>query len=345
MASRAAKKHATPPVIHEENEEVSFDDNNESNYHYFVQKVLPNALPIEDLRRKILEKSTVEENQLQLKILSSVKELNILLISKKPVDLFRNHSCVDLYRQILDLQMSQRFAASGWKVVAYAVLVPMVGNISLFTSGVFHTKKCDLFSNWVQGQKMHADLILSPLTDIFRDTSDDQQIGLVEKPTQYTKNESDWPISDNLENFDSSLDSLESKSSSIDSGKTVAGPTAPIMNAFDISQIGPLDDTTQDSFLDISFLSVKKRMNLSKREKLDILEGGAPSSAHSTPVRSNALHPKFSTSLKRDPIPVQKRPNQPQTRPSYITKFLNRWFRSQISNMSEELQVELSKME
>ena len=177
MASRAAKKHASPPVIHEETEEDSFDGDNKSNYYYFVQKVLPNALPIEDLRRKILEKSSVEENQLQLKILDNVKELNALLINKKPIDLFHNHSCVNLYRQILDLQMSQRFASTGWKVVAYAVLVPMVGSISLFTSGVFHTKKCDLFSNWVQGQKTHADLVLSPLTEIFCDASDDQQIG------------------------------------------------------------------------------------------------------------------------------------------------------------------------
>ena len=344
MASKAAKKHATPPEIIEESEEESFDVNNKSNYVYFCQKVLPNALPLPDLRRKILEKSTVEESQLQLNILDDIEELNIMLFNKKPIDLFHNQSCVSLYRRIVELQMSQRFAASGWKVVGYAVLVPMLGTISIFASGVFHTKKCELFSSWVQGQKTHLDLNLSPMTDLFRDSSVDQQIGLVEKPTQYTKSESDWSITDNLESFNASSDTVDSKTSSIDSGKTVAGPSVPMMDAHDISQVGSFDDTTQqDSYLDISFISVKKRANLSKREKISILEGSPISSVHSTPVR-NGLHPRFSTSLKREF--VQTRPNTPQVpRPSYITKFLNKWFRSQMANMPEELKAELSKME
>ena len=334
MARSAAKKHATPP----ECESDVIDDNNKDNTSYFCTKVLPNALPLDDLKRKILEKNTVEESQLQIAIIENIRKLNTMLINKKPIELFRDHSCSQLYRQILDLQISQNFASAAWKIVGFAVLVPMTGNITLFGSAIFHTKKCDLFFSWTKDQKNHFDMNLAPSTNLFSDNSVESATGLVNKPTQYTKNDNDWSISENLENLNDSLNSIESKSSSIDSGKTIAEPIIPVMNCHDFSQIdGPGDETTRelDSYLDISFLNVKRRMDLTKQEKLNILDG--PSSVHSTPLNKNILHPRLGTSLK-------KQNSRPQTnvQPSYVTRFLNRWFRSQIDQMSNELQLELS---
>ena len=182
----------------------------------------------------------------------------------------------------------------------------------------------------------------SPITDLFEDKCVDQQMRLVEKPTQYTKNENDWPISGNLESLDRSDSSIDSKSSSVDSGKTIAGPRIPVMDAHDISQVESFVDTTPDSYLDVSFMSIKKsnRLNLSRQDKLNILEGMPPSSGHSTPVRSRDLRPKLSTSFKK------QAPSRPQvSRPSYVTAFLNKWFKSQVANMTAELQKEMEQLE
>ena len=339
LASKAAKKHGSPPPENGDIDGDSHDDINEIHL-YFVQKILPNTLPLDDLKRKILDKSTVEERKLQLEIISNVSTLNSLLINKKPKELFHDQSCSDLYRKIIDLQISQSYAAHGWKVVSFAVMIPMTGNITMCASPIFHTKKCNLFFSWVKNQKTHADMNFAPMSDLFSDESVEQQIPLVQKPTQNLKNEIDWSISGNLENFDNSSGSIESKSSSVDSGRTVFRPQIPVMDANDISQIHEsfVDTTVQDSYLDISFIDVKKRMNLSKQDKINILDG-LPSSVHSTPVRNNALRPKLGMSFKRD---LEKRPMK--NRPGYITRFLNRWFQAQIGNMSAELQNELNSM-
>ena len=338
LANKAARKHASPPPVEVDPVEKPVDINNDT-YAYFCLKILPNSMPLDDLTRKILEKSSVEECKLQLDIIADIRKLNTLLFNKKPTELFRDHSCSALYSKILDKQISQGFASIGWKVVAFPILIPMSGFISIFAAPVFHTKKCKLFYAWINEQKVHADAKLTPMTDIFCDENVDQQMGLVEKPTQYTKNDVDWSIRENLENFDNSSDSLESKSSSIDSGKTIQGPI-PVINANDISHLNEFDvSTNQDSYLDISFVSVKRRLNLSKQDKMSILEGQMPSSTHSTPIRRNPLHPRLSTSFKKAST---SRPTV--NRPSYVTNFLNRWFRNNVANMSAELQNELNRM-
>ena len=341
MAAKAARKHATPPPVIDD----EVDDNNKDNVLFFALKVLPSATSPDICARKILEKSSEDECKLQLGIIKKVKELNLILKEKKPMDLFRDQTCSLLYQQILDMQIAQHFANTGWKVIAFALLIPMTGQISLYMSPVFHTRRCNLFFSWTIGQKYHSDIQMSPLTDLFNDENVEQQIRLGEKPTRNNENENDWPFESSLENLNQSSSSTESKTSSVDSGKTVCGPKVPIMDSNDISHIESfVESTEQDSYLDISFINVKKRMNLSKKEKIDILENN-PSSVHSTPVRPrNALRPKLGTSFKKS-TKTQLEKNlsdkSKADKPGYITQFLNKWFKSQIAHMSNELELQL----
>ena len=344
MAAKAARKHASPPPVVDED-----DDNSKDNVLFFALKVLPSATTPDICARKILEKSSEDECKLQLGIIKKVKCLNKMLKNKRPMDLFRDHSCSVLYQQILDMQIAQHFANRGWKVIAFATLVPMVSQITLYTAPIFHTRQCNLFFSWTLGQKFHCDMQMSPLTGVFSDENVDQQIGLVEKPTRNMENENDWPINRSLENLNESSSSVESKSSSIDSGKTVVKPVIPVMDSNDVTHLESsfVESSNQDSYLDISFINVKRRLNLSKKEKIDILENN-PSSVHSTPVRpvrpNSALRPKLGTSFKKASMSRLEKNLAGQSKsdkPGYITQFLNKWFRTQIDQMSSELELEL----
>lgn len=343
IAAKAAKKHATPPPI------IDDDDNDHDDLViFFAKKVLPSALSPDECSRKLLEKYESEDAcQLQINIVQKVKELNNVLINKKPTELFRDHSCSILYHQILDLQIAQSFASNGWKVVAFATLVPMIGRITLYTAPIFHTRKCSLFFSWSLGQKYHSDFQVSPVSNLFNDENVEQQIGhgLVGKPTRKIENENDWPLEENLENLNESSSSVESKSSSIDSGKTLVSPVIPIMDSSDITNLESfVESSNQDSYLDISFINVKRRLNLSKKEKIDILDG--PSSVHSTPVRpkDNTLRPKLGSKMKKTSgsrLEKNLAGSSNQDQPGYISQFLNRWFKKQIANMTAEIELEL----
>ena len=316
-------------------------------YEYFCQKILPNSLPIDELRAKILLKSSESESQLQLKILRKVEELNDILVEKKPADLFNDRPCILLYDTIKELQISQHFAGNGWKVVCFPTMVPMMGKIFIFTAGVFHTRKCSLFLSWSLKQKVHPDTNFIPSPNILTDENVDQHPSLVEKPTPLGKLADDWPIEKSLENLDQSLGS---NSSSVDSGRTLV-PSFPMMDAKDLSNINlepehVSDETSYDSYLDISFVNPKRRLNLSRKDKIDILDGpsskrSSASSPHSTPLRSpNIPKPKFSSTFKKTQKPTQKLSN-----PGYIQAFLDRWFKAQISNITAELKNEMDQME
>ena len=338
MAQHAARKFATPPKVDDFDEKL--------HYEYFCQKILPNSLPIDELKAKILLKSSESECQLQLKILSQVENLNALLADKQPADLFNDRTCIVLYNSIKELQISQHFGGNGWKVVCFPTMVPMTGKIFVFTAGVFHTRKCSLFLSWSLKQ-VHPDTNFIPSSNILTDENVAQHSPLVKKPTPKDKLDVDWPIENDLENLDRSL---SSNSSSIDSGKTIL-PPIPMMDAKDISNINLerdedcVDTTFQDSYLDISFVNPKRRLNLSRKEKIDILEGPSKrdsyASNHSTPLRSPILpKPKLSATFKKTQRPVKKLSN-----PGYIQKFLDKWFRSQIANITAEIQNEIDQME
>lgn len=344
LAAKACKKHASPPPVHDDD----VDDNHVDLVLFFAQKVLPSALTPDDCSQKLLEKyNSDDECKIQLSICRKAKELNFMLINKKPTDLFRDRSCSVMYNQILDLQIAQHFASNGWKIIAFATLVPMIGQISMYTAPVFHTRKCPLFFSWSLGQKYHSDFQIIPTPNICNDENVEQQneIGLVEKPTQKIENEFDWPIEASLENLNESSESVTSKSSSIDSGKTVASAKVPVMDSKDVTHLESfVESTSQDSYLDISFVNVKRRLNLSKKEKIDILDG--PSSVHSTPVRprNQGLHPRLGSRLKRTSTSRLEKNlsgKSDNEQPGYITQFLNRWFRKQIANMTTELELEL----
>lgn len=318
-------------------------------YEYFCQKILPNSLPIDDLRAKILEKSSESECQLQLKILSEVENLNAILIDKKPADLFHDRACILLYNNIKELQISQHFAGVGWKCICFPSMVPMIGKIFIFTAGVFHTRRCPIFLSWSLSQKdiVHPDMNFIPSTEILSDASVEQQSPLAKKPTRLTKSEADWPLESSLENLNQSSSSDRSSDGSIDSGKTIVKPNIPVMDANDLSHIDlECDDveSTVDSYLDISFVNPKRRLNLSRKDKIDILDGPSTkrsprSSPHSTPLRY-VPKPNLTSQFKKTHKAKMKMNN-----PGYIQQFLDRWFRSQMSNITAELQNEMEQME
>ena len=338
LAAKAARKHATPPEVVNER-----DDINEDSILIFAQKVLMNALTPDECAQKILEKSSEGESKIQIGIIEKVKKLNLMLINKKPTELFNDRACSILHNEILDLQISQNYASVGWKVIAFPTMIPMTRQITLYTSAVFHTRRCNLFFSWTLGQKFHPDHKMAPMQNFCDESNVEQQneIGLVEKPTPSNENENDWPIESSLENLD---ESSNSSSSSIDSGKTIV----PVMSANDISNIGDsVDTTTQDSYLDISFIQCKRRLNLTKQEKVDILQG-CTKSPQSTPVRQrDSLHPRLGTSFKKASMTRFEKnlASSDGEQPGYIQAFLNKWFKNQIANMTNELQREMNKMD
>ena len=315
------------------------DEINEDNVLIFAQKVLLNALSPDECAQKVLEKNSEGESKIQIEIIEKVKKLNLLLSNKKPTELFHDRACSSLHREILDLQVSQNYSACGWKVIAFPVQIPMTGQIILYTSAVFHTRKCNLFFSWTLSQKSHLDHKMAPMTNF--NVEQQNEFGLGGKPTSKIENENDWSIRQSLENLN---ESSSSGSSSIDSGKTIV----PVMNANDISNIGDCVETTsQDSYLDISFIQCKRRLNLTKQEKVDILEG-CTGSPQSTPVRPrDGLHPRLGTSFKKSSMTRFEKnlASSDGEQPGYIQAFLNRWFKNQIANMTNELQREINKME
>ena len=303
-------------------------------------------MTVAEAREKILEKNTPDEMKIQLSILEKVSELNAILVSKKPTELFRDHTCSMLYNKILELQASQHFASTTWKIIAYATVVPMVNTVYVFTAPVFHTRKIPLFFSWPLSTKyQHPDSNLVPNVVSKNDVEQQIDISLVEQPTPITEKFCDWLNKSSLENLDesnsSSVDSghtVLSNGSSVDSGRTIIGP---VMDAHDISTVTVNNETTPDSYLDISFMSYK-RPNLSKQQKINILEG--PSSNHSTPIRIKPeLRPKLSSTFKKS-VP-QKSQKTSISKNNYITEFLNKWFKAQIANISQELQHEIEKMD
>ena len=340
LAQQAARKFATPPPVDTECDE-------QQHYKYFCQKILPNSLPSDDLRVKILDKQSESESQLQLKIIETVESLNAELSDKKPADLFHDQTCISLYNTIKELQVAQHFSSSGWKVVGFPVLVPMFGKIFVYTAGVYHTRRCPLFLSWTLRVKCHPDMNLIPNSEILSDPSVEQQSLLAEKPTHTANSKRDWPIKCDLEVSDQSIES-SSSDESVDSGKTIVKPMLPMMDAYDLSHINLEHDSveTTDSYLDISFVNPKRRLNLSRKDKISILDGPtissySPSSNHSTPLRSpNLTRPKFTSNFKKSQKPKSKVSN-----PGYIQQFLDRWFRNQMANLTDELRNEIDQME
>ena len=324
------------------------DDDEKDIFEFFVEKVLPNALPSDEVRRKILSKQSIEESQIQLNILDKANEINEILKTRKPKDLFCDETCNLMYNKLIELQTTQNFSGSGWKVICHASLVPMVHRIFIFTSCVFHTRKCSKYLSTAKFAKVmsgiHPDI---KLTGEVSDLVEQQKpSSLDEKPTRKIISGNDWPIEENLENLDKS-------GSSVDSGRTIIKPHLPVMDAVgDISRINFDDTTMTDSYLDVSFLTPKRRLNLSKKQKIDILETPKPSSSpdsnHSTPVRRRSH--SLGTIMKRtqpDSLArAVRRPHQANRQPSrnFMTDFLQRWFRNQMSDITQELQDELNRM-
>ena len=348
LAGKAAKKHASPPEIDDKVDYIEEVDDTVDTYGQFLTKVLSNIMSPENLRVKILEKSTENECRIQLKILDLVENLNTYLMDKKPVVLFQDQTCLLLYNEILDIQASQHFTASGWKCVAFAVLVPMINRIHIFVAGVFHTRKVPLFFSWKRNSKsVHPDMNLA--SNVMSDIVEQHiESPLVEKPTPTAEKFIDWFNQSSLESFDRSDREDRNEPEKVEPGNNgkVQKEEIPVMKAQDISLFSRIDDvTTTDSYLDISFVNPKRRLNLTKQDKIDILNAPGPSSegpssSHSTPIRPiNPLRPKLGSMMKKTNFMSRTGTSAN----NYITRFLNKWFSAQITDISAQLKQELEK--
>ena len=356
MAKTAARKQAAPPQVEHappqmEPETDKVYDN--ATYDYFCIKVLPNALPINAAKRKLMEKQTPDESKLQLSILDHVIELNVLLKDKPSSELFKNQACKAMYNTLTNLQTSQHFAGQGWKAIAFPCMIPMTHEIRIFASLVYQTKSCPLFFQWslseMADKPVHTDLKLNPILNI---ENVEQQNGqpLVEKPTSGNIIENDWPQQQDLE-----MILNDSNGSSIDAGVTILPSNDSIFPLIDVNDIScvdltGMDDITPNSYVDASYNPIrpaKRKLNLSKVDKLKILEiESMAQKIQSTPIPSrpqpsrtlNVPKPQLSRTLKRS----YDRKERPQEAPkNYLTQFLAGWFKKQIPNISAELEKEL----
>lgn len=347
LAKNAAKKVGAPPP-ESEDEEANYDEI----YEYFATKVLPNTLSVENARRKLNEKQTESESKVQNEILKMVENLNSKLKGQKSIQIFKNPSFKLLYNKLTNLQVSQRFTAIGWKCLAYAVLIPMNQETSIFVSLVYHTKKSPVFFNWalleMLEKPVHLDEKLNPVSE-FVTVEHQNEIGLVENSA-----------SDNIENFDwlnqSNLEDLldRSNSSSIDSGTTIKDASLfPSIEVNDISGVElPLDDDiTPSSYFDASFIpintKVKRKLTLSGPDievsSMSNKIQSTPRFERSEPVQKiSHLHPKLAKSLKRTHEMRENSVNKPRT---YFQKMLAAWFKKELPNISLEIQNELERME
>lgn len=347
LAKNAAKKVGAPPP-ESEDEEADYDELHE----YFATKVLPNTLSIENARRKLNEKQSESESKVQFEILKMVENLNSKLKGQKSIQIFKNPSFKLLYNKLTNMQVSQRFTTVGWKCLAYAVLIPMNQETSIFVSLVYHTKKSPVFFNWALlemiEKPVHLDEKLNPVSE-FVTVEHQNEIGLVENSA-----------SDNIENFDwlnrSNLEDLldRSNSSSVDSGTTIKDASLfPSIEVNDISGLElPLDDDiTPSSYFDASFIpinaNVKRKLTLPGPEievsSMSNKVQSTPRFERNEPVQKvSHLHPKLAKSMKR----THEKRDTPVDKPrTYFQKILAAWFKKELPNISLEIQNELERME
>ena len=338
---------AAPPRV--ESDDNDTDHDNET-YTYFALKVLPNVLTIQAAKRKLMEKQTRDESKIQLAILEKVIELNEILKGKSSFELSKNPTCKSMYNTITNLQTSQQFSGLGWKTVAFAALIPMTHETQLFVSLVYYTKSCPLFFKWSLGEMLekpvHPDLILNPILDI-ENVEHQKDHPLVRKPTRNAIDENDWAKQPNLE-----PDMNESNDSSIDGGTTIVPSTEFLPSSIEMSVP---DDLTPDSFVDASYIPinpVKRKLNLTKVDKLKILEiESMAQKIQSTPIQNkpavhhpNSVRPNLARPMKR--TFERKDERKPQNTPkNYLTQFLAGWFKKQLPNISAEIESELKNMQ
>ena len=307
-------------------------------YAYFCQKVLPGSMSVPNLREKILEKQSEEESTLQLTILRKVSELNVILGDKRPSDLFKDQTCKSLYNTILNLQISQHFASAGWKVIAFPSLIPMADRILIFTAGIFHTKNSPLFNEWSLNQKCHADTNLSPNFVNVEQQTPRKPRGLGQYPTHRFDLSDDWSNPESLED--------QVHNEIVEPVPKPNQPQMPIQDARDVTNTLE-KDRTLESFqesIDMSFITLKPKLNLSKKDKIDILNG--TSSKHSTPIRKSPsqFRPKLGSTLKKQTQNTinksQNRTiNRPKTRQNnFLAKIMSKWLQNQIVSLANDLQ-------
>ena len=345
LAQQAARKFPSPPSPDQQKPEP--DSRIDDDDLIFATKVMTSATTTEKCKEKLLSKMDECEIQLQLYILMIVDQLNEMLIGKKPADLFSNISCKAKYAQLKQLQRSQQFCSVGWKVVSYPVLVPMTEAIRIFVSPVFHTRNLQVFQNWSLND-FHCDMNLSP--NLENEFVDQQERVLLDEfvPHEIFVNP-DWPKSNDLEK------SPESEVKSIDT-ETAAKISRALFN----DSVGINSDVSECSLLDFSYVGLKpksqgqiqnqKRSNLSRVDQLKILESGSEF-VQSTPRRRS-----YSTG-NRPASPLSKGPNRslsknlkrcekPRvTNEGYVAQFLNKWFRNNMSDLTNDLKSEMERME
>ena len=340
LAQQAARKHPRPPspvqqkmVVEEKSDDVDW---------FFATKVLTAATTTVKCKETLLSKMDESEIQLQLYILLIVDQLNDMLRDKKPSELFSNVSCKAKFAQLSQLQRSQQFCAVGWKVVVYPVHIPMTQSIRIFVSPIFHTRKLQIFQNWSLND-FHCDMNLG--SNLQNDIVDQQaQVPLEDILPHEIFADPNWPIENNLEK------APESEIDSVDTERA-----AKISRALFNDSVGVNSDVSECSLLDFSYIGLKsngqgqKRSNLSRVDQLKILE--SDSNVHSTPRRrsystghrpasplSNGQNKSLSKTMKR----CEK---QRVTNEGYVSMFLNKWFRNNMTDLTNNLKNEMEKLE
>ena len=339
LAQKAARKHPKPPTPIKDTKNAP-EINVEDDWETFATKIMPSGMTTQKCKEKILSKMDESEIQLQLYILLLVDQLNELLADKKPVDLFSNGPCKVKYTQLMQLQRSQAFSAIGWKVVPFPVLMPMTNTTRIFVAPVFHTRSLQIFQNWSLGNN-HCDVNLSPSG---HDNFVEQQEGCSLDeifPHEIFANPN-WPI---IENLEKSLKSEEPRFENRAEEKALFNDS-----------IGVNSDVSENSLLDFSFIGVPKpsnppkRQNLSRVDQLKILEAGG-NNVHSTPRQrsysvGNVPKSPLSKGPTRNLSQSLKRTEKPKMmNEGYLAQFLKKWFRSNMNDLTVDLQSEMEKLE
>ena len=245
---------------------------------FFITHVLPKINTPDYWREKVLEKRSESECQTQLDIINRVEQLN-KLSDEFDGDFHSTDAFSTLYTEILNIQNSQNFTASSWKIISIATHIPPLDGGRVFLSGIFHSRaNVDIFSNWTVSPK-NVDFNIVP--EPFARSDVQQESLLVENGPPYTQQRpADWSnqsVDDNL--FDSSKN-YSFNFNELESGKlngTVISVSSEDEETFYGFKTGPLPERNQISVDDaMELLHSIIEVNSKDEQRLNSIKNSTP---------------------------------------------------------------------
>ena len=302
----ARKKGSPPPNISTPRKAEKSEQAEHTVTAFFKEKIIPAANTTDYWRKKIATKSILDHS-LQFDILDRADQLILISSESKMSDPDFKPTFVSMYSDIVELQDRQDWTKACWKIVVIPLYIPPVDQMTVLTSGLFHTSRnVPMFSNWniVPGLNLDFKLSKDPYTEkVDQPISKNADILLDNAPhiPPHTQPRGDDWFDDLPELNESTVSTVGpiplNFNSDSDFENSLENSFVATFNAGSFLPIGP--SNTSPEARDISCptesrflprINSTRRGALTKGEKMSILEG------------KNELRPVLKSELKRTNI-------------------------------------------